>query len=170
LFFIIHVNEYTFIDFYFGEIKCFVKFSVFLADPSWQYDHSYSENRVIENQCPTMTLEEIIALPVKDICTRSAVLYLWVTSPKLQEGLYVMGEWGFTYRSSMVWVKDQYEMGYWAISKHKYLLIGTKGKMPCPDPKLRPESVISAKRCKHSEKPDDVYRIIEKAYPTLKKI
>lgn len=147
-----------------------MKFSVILADPSWQYDHSYSENRVIENQCPTMTLEEIIALPVKDICTRSAVLYLWVTSPKLQEGLYVMGEWGFTYRSSMVWVKDQVGMGYWARSKHELLLIGTKGKMPCPDPKLRPESVISAKRCKHSEKPDDVYRIIEKAYPTLKKI
>ncbi|MDG5816958.1 MT-A70 family methyltransferase [Chitinispirillales bacterium ANBcel5] len=30
--------------------------------------------------------------------------------------------------------------------------------------------VITAKRGKHPEKPDDVYRIIEKAYPTLKKI
>jgi len=61
-------------------------------------------------------------------------------------------------------------MGYWARSKHEFLLVGTKGKMPCPDPKSRPESVIPAKRGKHSEKPDDFYRIIEKAYPTLKKI
>jgi N6-adenosine-specific RNA methylase IME4 len=45
----------------------------------------------------------------------------------------------------------------------------SEGKMPCPEPKARPESVISAKRGRHSEKPYDVYRIIEKAYPTLKK-
>lgn len=75
---------------------------------------------------------------------------------------------GFTYRSSIAWVKDQVRMGYWARSKHELLLIGTKGKMPCPDPKSRPESVIPAKRGKHSEKPDDIYRIIEKSYPTLK--
>ncbi|MDG5817137.1 MT-A70 family methyltransferase [Chitinispirillales bacterium ANBcel5] len=36
--------------------------------------------------------------------------------------------------------------------------------------KVRPENVIQEKRGKHSEKPDDVYRIIEKAYPTLKEI
>ncbi len=54
--------------------------------------------------------------------------------------------------------------------RHELLLIGNRGKMPCPEPKVRPESVIPAKRGKYSEKPDDVYRIIEKAYPTLEKI
>ena len=150
--------------------KSLGKFSVILADPPWQYEHAVTENRAIENHYGTMTTEEIAQLQVKDICTRSAVLYIWVTSPKLQEGLYVMGEWGFSYRSSMVWVKDQVGMGYWARSRHEFLLIGTRGKMPCPDPKMRPESVIYAKRSKHSEKPDDVHRIIEKTYPTLMKI
>lgn len=42
--------------------------------------------------------------------------------------------------------------------------------MPCPEESLRPASVIESKRKKHSEKSDGVYEIIERIYPTLKKI
>lgn len=146
------------------------KFSVILADPPWQYEHAISENRAIENHYNTMNIEEIATLPVSEICTRSAVLFLWVTNPKLQEGLYVLNKWGFTYRTGMVWVKDRIGTGYWVRSKHELLLIGIKGKMPCPEECLRPSSVIESKRRKHSEKPDKVYEIIEKMYPSLKKI
>ncbi|NLD99663.1 MAG: hypothetical protein GX640_07290 [Fibrobacter sp.] len=146
------------------------KFSVIYADPPWKYDHTISENRAIENHYNTMDIEEIANLPVKDICTRSAVLFLWVSNPKLQEGLYVLSKWGFTYRTCMVWVKDRIGTGYWTRSKNELLLIGTKGKMPCPEESTRPESVIVSKRRKHSEKPDEIYEIIERMYPTLKKI
>jgi N6-adenosine-specific RNA methylase IME4 len=70
----------------------------------------------------------------------------------------------------MVWVKDRIGTGYWVRSKHELLLIGTKGKMPCPEENLRPDSVIESNRRKHSEKPDKVHEIIQKMYPTLKKI
>jgi N6-adenosine-specific RNA methylase IME4 len=146
------------------------KFSVIIADPPWSYEHSASENRVIENHYNTMSIEEIAALPVNEICTKTAVLFLWVTNPKLQEGLYVLNQWGFTYRTCMVWVKDRIGTGYWVRSRHELLLIGIKGKMPCPEESLRPASVIESKRRKHSEKPDKVYEIIEKMYPSLKKI
>ena len=66
------------------------KFSVVYADPPWKYSHTVSENRAIENHYNTMDTEEIANLPVKDICTRSAVLFLWVSNPKLEEGLYVL--------------------------------------------------------------------------------
>lgn len=119
-----------------------------------------------------MTTKEISELPVKDICTHAAVLYLWVTAPKLQDGLYVLNEWGFEYKTNLVWVKE-FEglgLGYWSRCRHEHLLIGTRGKLPYPEPKVKPENVIPGKRGKHSEKPVGVYRIIEKAYPTLKKI
>ncbi|MBD3422010.1 MAG: hypothetical protein GF398_18010 [Chitinivibrionales bacterium] len=45
----------------------------------------------------------------------------------------------------------------------------TKGDIPCPAPNVRPESVISSKRKRHSQKPDDIFRIIESAYPILPK-
>lgn len=146
------------------------KFTVLLADPPWQYSHAISENRAIENHYNTMDTEEIASLPVNEICTRSAVLFLWVPNPKLEEGIYVLNEWGFTYRTCMVWVKDRIGTGYWTRAKNELLLIGTKGDMPCPEESTRPESVIVSKRQKHSEKPEILYHIIEKMYPSLEKI
>lgn len=147
------------------------KFSVILADPPWRYDHSVSDDKAIENHYPTMTVEEIAELPVPDICTESAVLYLWVTNPKLKDGLYILDRWGFDYRTNICWLKEfnGLGIGYWARSRHELLLIGTKGDIPCPAPNVRPESVILSKRKRHSQKPDDIFKIIETAYPTLPK-
>jgi N6-adenosine-specific RNA methylase IME4 len=41
--------------------------------------------------------------------------------------------------------------------------------MPCPVKSSRPDSIIESKRRKHSKKPDEVYSIIERMYPTLNK-
>jgi N6-adenosine-specific RNA methylase IME4 len=117
-----------------------------------------------------LPIEEIASLPVNEICTESAALFLWVTNPKLEQGLYVLNKWGFTYKTNMVWVKDRISTGYWARSRHELLLIGTKGKMPCPIESSRPESLFEWKRREHSEKPDWIYGILEEMYPTLKKI
>lgn len=146
------------------------KYSLILADPPWEYEYSSTENRAIVNHYETMSLEAIASLPVNTILTRDAVLFLWVTSPKLEQGLYILNQWNFVYRTSLVWVKDRIGTGYWARSKHELLLIGTKGKMPCPEESLRPASVIESKRRRHSEKPFEIYEIIEKMYPSLKKI
>ena len=35
------------------------KYDVIYADPAWRYDFSKSNSREIENQYPTMTIEEI---------------------------------------------------------------------------------------------------------------
>ena len=46
---------------------------------------------------PTMDLDDICALPVSDLATPDAVLFLWATSPKLAESLEVITAWGFNY-------------------------------------------------------------------------
>ena len=68
-------------------------------------------NRSIEKHYPTMTVEDICALPVVDIAAENSVLFMWATSPKLAECFAVIEAWGFQYRTSMVWVKDQVGMG-----------------------------------------------------------
>ena len=141
-------------------------FNVILADPPWRYYFSNSSNREIENQYPTMELEEIAALtiPAADDC----VLFLWATSPKLPEALRVMGAWNFTYKTCMVWVKDKIGMGYYARQRHEILLIGTRGTPGVPEPANRPNSVIEADRGKHSEKPIRFYEVIESMFPDRK--
>ena len=49
-----------------------------------------------------MTLDDIAALPVPQIVTPTAHLYLWCPNALLPDGLAVMKAWGFTYKSNLV--------------------------------------------------------------------
>ena len=145
-------------------------YPVIFADPPWRYDYAETDNRAIENQYPTMPIEDICALPVTSIATDDCVLFLWATSPKLIEALDVVKAWGFTYKTCMVWAKDKIGMGYYARQQHELLLIATRGAPPTPAPADRPSSVITATRGEHSAKPDEFYAVIERMYPALPKI
>lgn len=139
------------------------RFPILYVDPPWRYEGAESANRQIENQYGTMSLEAIKALDVPG--ADNAVLFFWVTSPKLAEGLEVLRAWNFDYRTSMVWVKDRIGMGYYARQQHELLLIAKRGKFPVPEPENRPSSVFHAKRGEHSAKPELVYELIESMYP-----
>lgn len=142
-------------------------YPVIYADPPWRYEHPPmgDGNRSIENQYPTMLLEEICALPVLDIAAENAVLFLWATTPKLAECMDVIAAWGFEYRTCMAWVKDKIGMGYYVRNKHELLLIARRGALPVPEPSNRPSSVVVAPRLEHSAKPPEFYDLIEQMYP-----
>ena len=146
------------------------KFPVIYADPPWRYEHVKTDNRAIENQYPTMALDEICDLPVAGIATPDAILFLWTTSPKLAESLSVVDAWGFTYRTCAVWVKDRIGMGYYFRQQHELLLVCTRGSIPVPPVEARVSSVIHGDRLEHSAKPAVVAEIIEAMYPELPKV
>lgn len=146
------------------------RFPIIYADPPWEYEHTKTDNRRIDNHYPTMTLADICALPVANVAAPDAVLFLWATSPKLEEALQVMRAWGFTYRTNMVWVKPQIGMGYYARQQHELLLIGARGSLPVPEPANRPNSALTSPRTEHSRKPGEYYDIIERMYPEYARI
>ncbi len=149
------------------------KYSLLLADPPWRYDdQTTSPSRVIENHYPTMALEEICAMrpQIDRVSTDSAILFLWVTNPLLEEGLEVMRAWGFSYKTNFAWDKEIAGMGYWARGRHELLLLGTKGEPPPPLAKNRSDSVIRERRTKHSRKPASAYELIERMYPSLARL
>jgi N6-adenosine-specific RNA methylase IME4 len=152
-----------------GSLNTEIKYPIIYADPPWQYEHSKTDNRKIENQYPTMSLNEICEENVDELATPDAVLFLWATSPKLDEAMRVIEAWGFTYRTNMVWVKDKIGMGYYARQQHELLLIATRGNVPVPEPENRVSSVIHSPRLEHSEKPERFYEIIEEMYPEYSK-
>lgn len=147
-------------------------FSVILCDPPWRYEFSKSDSREIENQYPTMELDDICDLgeSLASITTDDAVLFLWATSPKLADSIRVVSEWGFEYKTCAVWDKQVIGMGYYFRQQHELLLIAAKGSVPAPLPEDRPSSLFSFKRGKHSAKPGFVYELIEKWYPSLPKL
>lgn len=141
------------------------KYRVIYADPPWQYEYSISDSRAIENQYPTMELEDIQKLLVADICAPDCVLFMWATSPKLAEAISVIDAWGFTYKTCAVWDKQKIGMGYYFRQQHELLLVATVGSPAAPEAEDRPSSVFSAPRGKHSAKPAEVLAAIETMYP-----
>jgi len=144
------------------------EYSLIYADPPWQYDYTKAESRAIENQYPTMTLDQICELDIP--AASDCVLFMWATSPKLQESFEVLRAWGFTYRTCAVWDKEIIGMGYYFRQQHELLLVATKGRPGTPDESARISSVIKSRRDKHSKKPDLIYGMLEGMYPEMNKI
>src|SRR5437660_4865477 len=90
------------------------RFSTILADPPWQFQNRTGkvapEHRRL-SRYGTLTIEDIKALPVGNITTPVAHLYLWVPNAMLPEGLAVMDAWAFTYKSNIVWHKIRKDGG-----------------------------------------------------------
>ena len=77
------------------------KYQIIYADPPWNYK-VYSKKglgRSAESHYPTMSIEDICALPVGNLADKDCALFLWVTIPCLLEGLSVLKAWGFTYKT-----------------------------------------------------------------------
>jgi N6-adenosine-specific RNA methylase IME4 len=147
-------------------------YPIILADPPWQYEHQLLSSawKDTKNHYPTLTLEQICALPVAEIASENALLFLWVPAPKLAESFKVIEAWGFDYRTGLVWVKHAMGMGNYVRQKHEHLLIARRGEIPMPRDADRPASVFEAPRREHSRKPDQAYELIERMYPELPKI
>lgn len=146
------------------------KYGILYADPPWRYEHSVSKSRDIENQYPTMTLDEIKAVDINKIADTDCVLFMWVTSPKLSEAVEVLMAWEFTYKTCAVWIKDKIGMGYYFRQQHELLFVATKGKPVLPTPTDRVSSVFSFPRTTHSTKPPELYNIIDNMYPDMTKL
>jgi len=142
--------------------------SVVLADPPWRYDFAETDNRQIENQYPSATIDEIIAH--RPETQPDCVLLLWGTVAKLREAFEVLDGWGFEYKTHAVWDKEKIGMGYWFRGQHELLIVATKGKMSPPEQADRVSSVFREVRGKHSAKPECVYQWIEQAFKAHTKL
>lgn len=114
-----------------------------------------------ERHYPTMTADELCALPVAGLAARDSALFLWATFPKLPEALQLIKEWGFTYKGvAFVWLKKNqkadswfYGLGFWTRGNAEICLLATRGhpKRQASDIHQFIISPIEA----HSKKPDE---------------
>ena len=143
-----------------------------LADPPWQFTNKTGkvapEHRRLLRY-PTMTLQEIMELPVAHVASARSDLYLWVPNALVNEGLEVMRRWGFAYKSNIVWYKvrkdggpDRRGVGFYFRNVTELCLFGIRGKNNRTGPagRRQPNVIVSRKR-EHSRKPDEMYSIIE---------
>lgn len=136
------------------------KYDIIYADPPWEYKNTGFE---------TSAAKQYSTMPTSDICrleipsAENAVLFLWVTNPLLPDGLRVMEAWGFEYKTNFCWKKSSHIAGFYVFGQHELLFLGIKGSMPLEGEKFG--SYLEFPSRKHSQKPNEVYDIIEKMYP-----
>ena len=146
------------------------KYRIIYADPPWNYRDKLIEGYgAAENHYPSMTIPELCAMPISDIADDNAVLFIWVTSPLLEDVFKIINAWGFKYKTSFVWDKIKHNMGHYNSVRHEFLLIATRGSC-MPDTSKLFDSVQSIERTKHSEKPPEFREIINTLYPHGKRI
>jgi N6-adenosine-specific RNA methylase IME4 len=121
--------------------------------PIWYYDLPY----------PSMTFEEICALPVHDLAEPDARLFLWATNRYLDDAFDVLRAWRFKYRQTLTWKKLDALSGSVAPNS-EFLLVASRG---APGIKTRlANAVIERSQTKtHSRKPDVFLDLVEQVSP-----
>lgn len=146
------------------------KYGVIIADPPWSYDIGH-RNGAAAKHYSTMTLDEMIAMPINGMAADDSVLLMWGTWPKLEEAcLPLMRAWGFQYVTGMPWVKitglpqidlfdelrirPAFGTGYWFRGVTEPILIGRRGNA---SPPIMDFAGILCERMQHSRKPENIH-------------
>ncbi|SEN87560.1 N6-adenosine-specific RNA methylase IME4 [Paracoccus alcaliphilus] len=147
-------------------------FEVVIADPPWAFSGNSvaRPGRNVRRHYSTMTVEQIAAMPVREIVAKQALLLLWITVPFEHRANEVLESWGFKAKSRLIWDKGRIATGYWARNRHEPCIIATRGRFPCPKPALFPTSIIPGKRREHSRKPEWLHDIIDARLPDHRKL
>lgn len=152
------------------------KFTTILADPPWQFTNRTGkmapEHKRL-NRYETMTLKDILDLPVENCLNATAHCYLWVPNALLPEGLMVLKAWGFEYKSNLIWHKvrkdggpDGRGVGFYFRNTTEIVLFGTRGKKARTlAPGRKQVNIIRTQKREHSRKPDEMYEIVESCSP-----
>jgi len=139
-----------------------VRYSTLVADPPWPYENVATRGAAT-NHYPLMSVEEIADLPVGEWAKPDSHLYLWVTNGFLREAFVVMEAWGWTYRTTLTWLKPQIGLGNYFRTSTEHVLFGTRGKLPTQSRSLA--NWWQASRTRHSAKPEAFYTLVETASP-----
>lgn len=148
------------------------KYQIIYADPPWDFGNwSSIKDEKLAKKCgrmlyPTMTTEEICALPVNEIADKKCVLFLWCPMSNLGKAFKVIKVWGFIYKTvGFTWVKlnpvskTYYSgLGNWTLGNPELCLLATHKDFP--KRKKPVKQLVVAPRGKHSAKPPEVRRRI----------
>ncbi len=112
------------------------KYRIIYIDPPWHYGNLMPDYAPMpEVHYEPIRDTDLMMLNIKDIADDNAVMFIWVTSPKLENCFKIIKEWGFQYKASFVWDKVKHNMGHYNSVRHEFLLVCVRGSCP---PERRP--------------------------------
>jgi N6-adenosine-specific RNA methylase IME4 len=148
------------------------RFSVIVADCPWSFSDQLTMSKVKRgagSNYKLLGIDDIIALPVKELASDDAILALWVPSALLAEGLRTMAAWGFVQKTVFTWVKTAkggsglaIKMGHTFRGATEHALIGKRGRPKRLNGSQRNVALDLA--TKHSVKPETLQDRLDLMY------
>lgn len=140
------------------------KYNIIYADPPWKYDNQKNNDPKMGGiTYPVMELQDIknLRTQIDNIADTDCALFMWVTMPKLVEGLSVIEAWGFKYITcAFTWVKLNPSgkgiysgLGHWTNGNAELCLFAKRGSPSRLNKNVK--QIIMSPRGRHSEKPHE---------------
>jgi len=154
------------------------KYSILYLDPPWDYkgqkQHSGaggSDTGGSAKHYSTVKLRDLKTLDIPSVCEEDCLMFLWTSSPHLDQAIELMKSWGFAYSTvAFVWYKEKTNPGFYTLSQCELCLVGKRGKIPKPRGSRKERQFLSELRGKHSVKPAKIRRRITNMFPIQNKL
>lgn len=140
-----------------------------VADPPWDHSDGFvSELKAgaVFRALPyeAMQVEDILALPVRDVAAANCRLFLWATNRWLDDAFDVLRAWGFKYVQTLVWQKPDPNWCTGSLAANvEFLVVGRRGA-PARLGRF-PSAVLTVVGGDHSQKPEAFMDWIEICSP-----
>jgi N6-adenosine-specific RNA methylase IME4/predicted XRE-type DNA-binding protein len=143
------------------------KYAVIYLDPPWPVGSIVMEKweSPIEDKYPTMTLEEIEALPIPDLAMDNCALFMWTTHTFLPDALKIIEKWNFKYHCLITWDKGSGWTQFGFNRRTEFLIYAYKGQMIIDQYGEAIPTLISEPKTIHSKKPDSIREMIKNKTP-----
>src|SRR5581483_1574138 len=116
---------------------------------------------------PTMTLEQIAALPIPDLLTEVAFVWLWTTNAFLDQAKQIGAEsWGLRFENMLTWGKDKAGTGHRLRGQTEHCLLYSQGNPLFIE--SQHSTLLLAPAREHSRKPDAFYTLVDDSCPGSK--
>lgn len=141
-------------------------FVTIVADPPWQYGNQAAKGAAGKHYA-TLPLDAIVGMPVAQIVTANAHLYLWTTNFFLASGAagIVCKAWGFRPTTILTWTKTgRLGVGNYYRNSTEHILFAVRGKLRTNAPNNERTSFVSP-WIAHSRKPEWAYELIARKSP-----
>lgn len=158
------------------------KYDLLLADPPWKNSKG-GKKRVRPNSTgkdspypyDMLSMDEIKEQlqQAQSLCEKDHVLFLWTIDKYLYEAEEMAKDLGYKLHARMIWNKvTGIPTAFTVRYGHEYLLYMYHGKFTPVSKESRGKyhTVFTEKVKKHSQKPECVYKMINKMYPTQRKL
>ena len=153
-------------------------YGIVYADPPWDYKGQLqhagagsADTGGAIRHYPTITLDGLKRLEVAPIAADDSLLFLWSTSPHLDQAIELGKAWGFAWATvAFVWDKVRVNPGHYTMSQCELCLVFRRGRIPAPRGARNVRQLVSRRRGPHSAKPPEVRERIEEMFPRQRRL